>query len=1079
MKKRHRRHPRSVKPEVVALEEKLVLTTTAPAYVLSGLNIGPYTQSGQNPNNGTGQVSVQQLTQLITAAAPYTSWVKFYASTGDLAPAPAIAHSLGLKVAVVAYLDSSDADNQVQIAALVSEAKAGDVDMAVVGNEALLQGTVTVAQLIGYIDEVKSELAAAGIDIPVTTEDVYGEYLSNPSLISNVDVVLANFYPYWEGTSIDDALSSLNAEYLQLRQISGTKPVEIGETGWPSAGQTTGNAVASEANAATYMLDFVSWARDNNVPYFYFEAYDEPWKATTEGAVGPYWGILDTSGNPIPEAQAVFAGDTVPPSTWGAALVQDFATLPETITTNLNTYVIAGAAGAGASVSFNGTPINSPEIDANGTYAFTVPLTEGTNTLTLTVTPSAGSATTITRTVVYDPTFSTANDQLVFVDAVAGISTEPSLVGTIVIDATTNFVLGIIPNRHIRGISPDGSEIYMDDDSVFSTATMQQIRTLPFATPIPSNGFLVSPDGTRLYSRNQVVDVASNTLLPNLPMDISTGDAYDNAPIPGGPAITPDGTTIYTGTTPSDIYALNTSTNVATLTAISSGDGYLSDLTVTPDGNYLIVSDYGGAAGVTRVFNLSTFSQVTQFTMGDFNGAIAFLGSQEFVSGAAGNPANGGGGFRPFNLSSMQSTSDYTSLPLAANVAGTPTGQLYVSTGLSSEMGINAYQLDSGDQLSPTETFFLGINGNIVTTGVPTNNEIQKLVVKPGLLLPPISTTSTSPDSTYGQSVTLTATVTAIGTGPIPTGSIQFQVNGTNLGNPEPLVSGSASITTADLPSGADTITAEYSGDTTYNATDGSTGQGVNPAPLTVSAVSTAMVYGQSVPSFQYEISGFVNDENATTAGLTGTPTLSCTAAPTSGVGSYTISVSAGALSAPNYYFPASNVVSGTLTVTPAPLSLAIDSTTKTYGQPNPTFTGTLTGLITGDQVTVSYDCSATAASGVSASGYPITFQSLAGPQAADYTVTSVTPGTLTIVSATLTVTANTISRTYGAANPALTYQITGWQNGDQDSDAVSGVPSLSTTAVVGSGVGEYPIVIEIGSLSASNYTFELVPKQA
>jgi DNA-binding beta-propeller fold protein YncE len=99
--------------------------------------------------------------------------------------------------------------------------------------------------------------------------------------------------------------------------------------------------------------------------------------------------------------------------------------------------------------------------------------------------------------------------------------------------------------HHVVGTSPDGSEIYMTDRSVFGASLHQQTRTLAFSQDIVSNGFLVSPDGTRLYSHNERLDVAANTPLANLPVDITTGSSWAAAPIPGGPAISPDGGRIF------------------------------------------------------------------------------------------------------------------------------------------------------------------------------------------------------------------------------------------------------------------------------------------------------------------------------------------------------------------------------------------------------------------------------------------------------------------------------------------------------------------------------------------------------
>ena len=91
----------------------------------------------------------------------------------------------------------------------------------------------------------------------------------------------------------------------------------------------------------------------------------------------------------------------------------------------------------------------------------------------------------------------------------------------------------------------------------------------------------------------------------------------------------------------------------------------------------------------------------------------------------------------------------------------------------------------------------------------------------------------------------------------------------------------------------------------------------VNPAALTVTANNPSQTYGSPTPTLTYTLSGFAPGENATIAGVTGAPVLSTTATPSSGVGTYAITVAAGTLAAANYNFPFPNLVAGTLTITP------------------------------------------------------------------------------------------------------------------------------------------------------------------
>jgi hypothetical protein len=91
---------------------------------------------------------------------------------------------------------------------------------------------------------------------------------------------------------------------------------------------------------------------------------------------------------------------------------------------------------------------------------------------------------------------------------------------------------------------------------------------------------------------------------------------------------------------------------------------------------------------------------------------------------------------------------------------------------------------------------------------------------------------------------------------------------------------------------------------------------------------------------------------------------------------------------------------------------------------------------------------------------------------AADYNTPADMTVPLTVNPAVLTVTAGSASRSYGAAIPDLTYSITGFVNNDPAS-VVSGTPTLSTTATASSAPGNYPITVDVSSLSSANYTFQ------
>jgi hypothetical protein len=89
--------------------------------------------------------------------------------------------------------------------------------------------------------------------------------------------------------------------------------------------------------------------------------------------------------------------------------------------------------------------------------------------------------------------------------------------------------------------------------------------------------------------------------------------------------------------------------------------------------------------------------------------------------------------------------------------------------------------------------------------------------------------TSSADPSLLNQAVTFTATVSPVAPGAgQPTGTVQFQVDGANVGSPVTLVNGQAAWTTSSLSAGSHTITAAYSGDSNFLGGSGQVVQAVH-----------------------------------------------------------------------------------------------------------------------------------------------------------------------------------------------------------------------------------------------------------
>jgi len=183
--------------------------------------------------------------------------------------------------------------------------------------------------------------------------------------------------------------------------------------------------------------------------------------------------------------------------------------------------------------------------------------------------------------------------------------------------------------------------------------------------------------------------------------------------------------------------------------------------------------------------------------------------------------------------------------------------------------------------------------------------------------------------------------------------------------------------------------------------TAGNLSVNIIPATLTVTANDQTMVYGAALPTLTASYSGFVNGD--TPASLTAQPTLSTTATADSAVSDDPYGITANGAIDSDYTI---SYVPGTLTVTAAPLTIAANGTSKTYGQ-TLSFAGTefaASGLVDGNSVTSVALASAGAVASAAPGTYTIMPSAAVGSGLNNYSILYV-PGTLTVTPTTLTVT--------------------------------------------------------------------------
>ena len=219
-----------------------------------------------------------------------------------------------MKVWIGVWQDGNTTTNARQLAQLwdiVDQYGADPFAGVIVANEILFRQQMTTTQLASLLDEVRTNLTGKGIDLPVATSDL-GDAL-NAEVADKSDYIMANIHPFFAGVSADDA-----AEFTYAFWENNNKPLwksdtsknVIAEVGWPSQGGTNcgpsatagsdcaAGSVAGIPGMQRLMDDWVCQALANGTNYFWFSAFDEPWKErfnTPGKAWEDQWGLMDVN----------------------------------------------------------------------------------------------------------------------------------------------------------------------------------------------------------------------------------------------------------------------------------------------------------------------------------------------------------------------------------------------------------------------------------------------------------------------------------------------------------------------------------------------------------------------------------------------------------------------------------------------------------------------------------------------------------------------------------------------------------------------------------------------------------------
>ncbi|MEY2633238.1 MAG: putative glucan 1,3-beta-glucosidase [Pseudomonadota bacterium] len=271
--------------------QSLPASAMQPGQKVQCVSYSPYHRPGQSPLDPNFVSTREEIAADLEKIARISECVRLYSVSQGLEEVPALARQYGLKVLLGAWISADRAHNRVELARAVELAKANTdvVTGLIIGNEVLLRREMGDAELESLIRQTKAQ-----IPVPVTYADVWEFWLKSPQLADAVDFVTIHILPFWEDqpVPISHAADHVLQVYQRMAQTF-TKPLLIGETGWPSAGRQREQSAPSRVNEALFLRQFINLAVTHGWKYNLIEAIDQPWKRNQEGTVGGYWGMLE------------------------------------------------------------------------------------------------------------------------------------------------------------------------------------------------------------------------------------------------------------------------------------------------------------------------------------------------------------------------------------------------------------------------------------------------------------------------------------------------------------------------------------------------------------------------------------------------------------------------------------------------------------------------------------------------------------------------------------------------------------------------------------------------------------------
>ena len=189
----------------------------------------------------------------------------------------------GLKMIVGVFIEGDVSSGDSQIKDIVAWKQWDLVEVIVIGNEAIFNGYTDGPGLAAYITKNKAVIQGAGYTGQFTTTDTLGAFQGDgvaSALCSCLDIVGVNIQVFFDGgRTASEAGEFFASQVSDAKKVCPGKEVYVLEAGWPSAGDSNGNAITGKIEQKI-AIEGMKKAAPGHISFFTYK--NDLWKATAD-----------------------------------------------------------------------------------------------------------------------------------------------------------------------------------------------------------------------------------------------------------------------------------------------------------------------------------------------------------------------------------------------------------------------------------------------------------------------------------------------------------------------------------------------------------------------------------------------------------------------------------------------------------------------------------------------------------------------------------------------------------------------------------------------------------------------------